>query len=385
MLLSFIVLTLHTLWASPADDYPYHHAVMAEAGDGALKLLDRYHLKQAPCNVSRFYELNDMRQGDPLLKGRKYVLPILIYRYNSVSIRSTIGDDDYDKAVRIQQYNDRLLADNLRRTSYRDSKILWVPHHEIHCADEAKPAAPVAKTFTLPLLGRDHRNIKKKSDDLKGQVFYLVAGHGGPDPGAVGKSGGASLCEDEYAYDVTLRLYKLLWEHGANAYMVIEDKDDGIRDDRILPCDKDEKCNDSKIPLNQRLRLMQRVNYVNALYHKHKKKGVKDQTFISIHVDSRSVNHRQDVFFCHYPTSKSSRQLAEKMQSTFAKNYRKHRRGGNYAGKVTPRSNLYVLKNTAPKAILIELANIQNKSDHQRILQASNRQALANWMLQGLL
>ena len=27
---------------------------------------------------------------------------------------------------------------------------------------------------------------------------------------------------------------------------------------------------------------------------------------------------------------------------------------------------------------------IQNKADHRRIIQASNRQALANWMLEGL-
>ncbi|MBK8503948.1 MAG: N-acetylmuramoyl-L-alanine amidase [Saprospiraceae bacterium] len=101
-------------------------------------------------------------------------------------------------------------------------------------------------------------------------------------------------------------------------------------------------------------------------------------------MDSRSINHRQDVFFCHYPTSKASQQLAETLQQTFAKKYRQYRAGGHYEGEVDPRDNLFVLKNTLPKTVLIELANIQNKSDHRRILQPANRQALANWMLEGL-
>ena len=73
------------------------------------------------------------------------------------------------------------------------------------------------------------------------------------------------------------------------------------------------------------------------------------------------------------------------MQKTFAKKYERYRAGGHYAGEIDDRDNLYVLKNTAPKTILIELANIQNKADHRRIVQASNRQALANWMLEGLM
>ena len=124
---------------------------------------------------------------------------------------------------------------------------------------------------------------------------------------------------------------------------------------------------------------------VNALYRENQGKGFKNQSCISIHVDSRSVNHRQDVFFCHFPNSNPSKKLAEDMQKTFAKKYQKYRAGGHYEGEVDPRSNLYVLRNTLPKTILVELANIQNKSDHRRIVQASNRQALANWMLEGLM
>ena len=44
---------------------------------------------------------------------------------------------------------------------------------------------------------------------------------------------------------------------------------------------------------------------------------------------------------------------------------------------------LYVLRNAAPPAILVELGNIQNAEDQRRFVLDSNRQALANWMLEG--
>jgi N-acetylmuramoyl-L-alanine amidase len=310
----------------------------------------------------------------------------LIYKYNGKSIRSTVGITDYQQAVRIQKYNELMHQEGVRSTDYRDSKILWVPYHELSCATPITPKVSENRTgYHLPILGKKEAEVKIKSNKLKDQVYYIISGHGGPDPGAVGKRGTSMICEDEYAYDVSLRLFKLLLEQGAKAYLIIEDQNDGIRDDEILPCDRDERCRGAEIPLNQAKRLKQRVAEVNALYAQNKKKGYSQQSCISIHVDSRSKNHRQDVFFCYYPTSKSSRSLAETMQKTFAQKYQRYRAGGHYAGEIDDRDNLYVLKNTTPKTILVELANIQNKADHKRIVQASNRQALANWMLEGLI
>ena len=372
-------------FANPGNDnFLYHHQVTAQPGDGAIKLLARYKLNTSNCNLTAFYELNGLGDKDPLLAGKKYYMPVRIYRYNGKSIRSTIGDQNYEKAVRIKNYNEWLTDKNLRRKSYLDSKILWVPHHELNCTTPSK-AKPVAKTsFHLPILGKKYAKVNRESKALQGQVFYLMSGHGGPDPGALGKRSGNRLCEDEYAYDVTLRLYRALIEHGAEAYMIVEDGNDGIRDDEILLCDRDEKVAGADLPLNQLKRLNQRVIQVNQLYKRNKKKGVKKQTCIAIHVDSRGVNHKQDVFFYHHPGSKSSKKLALDMQKTFQNKYKRHRKNNSYSGTVEER-NLYVLKNTLPKALYVELANIQNKSDHRRILQPSNRQALANWLLQGFL
>ena len=364
-------------------NYLYYHQVEAQAGDGPLSLLKRYGLNPSVCNLDQFYELNKLEAESHLQVGQEYYLPILIYRYNGKSIRSTIGDFDYQKALRIQAFNQEILSKNLRKKTYQASRILWVPYEELYCSPLGK-AEKSKRYITENLLGPNHNKIEIKSDRLKNKVFYLMSGHGGPDPGAIGKTGNKLLCEDEYAYDVTLRLYKLLLEQGAQAYMIIEDDNDGIRDDHILPCDQDESCGDKAIPLRQLERLNQRIIQVNKLYRNHLNQGVKDQICLSIHVDSRSIHQRQDVFFCHYPSSNSSKKLAKRLQSTFRDKYRKHRSNGLYEGSVEGR-NFYVLKNTLPPAVLIELANIQNVSDHKRFLLPSNRQALAKWLLEGLL
>src|SRR5690606_778618 len=132
---------------------------------------------------------------------------------------------------------------------------------------------------------------------LKDQVFYIISGHGGPDPGAVYKKDGVTYCEDEYAYDVALRLARNLMQHGAIVHMIVQDND-GIRDDKVLKCDcTEEMFNGSVIPRSQKERLKQRVSMVNTLFNKYKKQGYKAQKAIEIHVDSRNASMRQDVFF----------------------------------------------------------------------------------------
>ena len=56
------------------------------------------------------------------------------------------------------------------------------------------------------LFGKKLDDVQVISNRLQGACFYVVSGHGGPDPGAIGKIGKVELHEDEYAYDVALRL-----------------------------------------------------------------------------------------------------------------------------------------------------------------------------------
>src|SRR5690606_5673630 len=69
--------------------------------------------------------------------------------------------------------------------------------------------------LNVPYFGKTYENLKVKDQQLKGAVYYLLAVHGGPDPGALGKYGPYLLSEDECAYAVTIRLARRLMEHGA--------------------------------------------------------------------------------------------------------------------------------------------------------------------------
>ena len=82
-----------------------------------------------------------------------------------------------------------------------------------------------------PLFGKKLSHVDVTGSSLDGACFYIVSGHGGPDPGAIGRLNGHELHEDEYAYDVALRLARNLMQEGAEVHIIIQDKKDGIRND----------------------------------------------------------------------------------------------------------------------------------------------------------
>jgi len=224
--------------------------------------------------------------------------------------------------------------------------------------------------------------IKVSRRPLSGTVFYLASGHGGPDPGAIGKFGNALLPEDEYAYDVTIRLADLLKRQGATVFMLVQDPNDGIRNDAVLKLDRDEVAYlNQPIPLNQTARLKQTTTAVNKLYASHK---AAYQRFITIHVDSRSQGETIDVFFYHHGNSKVGARLAKHIHQRFKTNYKRYQPARPYSGNVSTRNTLYVVRNSHAPTVFIELGNIQNRLDQRRFLLASNRLALANWMMQGI-
>ncbi|NOY95664.1 MAG: N-acetylmuramoyl-L-alanine amidase [Chlorobi bacterium] len=242
-------------------------------------------------------------------------------------------------------------------------------------------AVSKGSTITYPIFGKKYENVPITSSELKGAVYYLVSGHGGPDPGAMSIYSNKELCEDEYAYDVTLRLARNLIEKGATVYMITRDPNDGIRDESFLKPDKDELCYPGQtIPLNQMKRLRQRKDAVNKLYVKHKGHY---QRMIAIHVDSRSRGENIDVFFYHDKRSNAGKECARNIQKVFQQKYRQHQPSRGYKGTVSSR-NLYVVKNTYPVAVYIELGNINHRRDQQRFIITDNRQAVSNWLTEGL-
>lgn len=378
-----------------AAETPRYYQVTAKPGDGIYALLRRHHLDNHSCNFDQFYKLNNLKKNAHLIVGRNYYLPILIYNFNGKTIRSSIGIDDWDLAVRIQTYNEVMYEEKMRENSFKKDRSLWVPFHELNCPDQdLDVAAPVDNypesttpsggSRSFPIFGPKYANTPLQSNRLRGKVFYIVGGHGGPDPGAIGKRGSYTLCEDEYAYDVALRLCRNLIANGATAYMIVRDVNDGIREDKFLACDTDEVVwGDIPIHRSQKPRLFQRSDVINELYETHRLQGVTEQRVIAIHVDSRSGGERTDVFFYHYPGDDSGRRLAQQMQRSLRQKYKQYQKNRQYHGTVTGR-DLHMLRETIPTSVYIELGNIRNTNDQQRLILAKNRQYLADWLFEGL-
>ena len=236
--------------------------------------------------------------------------------------------------------------------------------------------------LTYKIFGKKYQKVPILDHQLKGAVYYLVSGHGGPDPGAIGYYGRHMLTEHEYAYDVTLRLARRLIQHGAVVYMIIRQKD-GIRDQRYLQAHhRRAVCYpNQKIPLNQLKRLRQRKDAVNKLYIKNKGKF---QRLIVIHIDSRSKGENIDVFFYHDKRSTTGEKMADILQHTLKEKYDYYQPNRGYHGTVSTR-NLYMLKYTYPTTVFMELGNINHKRDQLRFMLASNRQALSEWLTEGII
>ncbi|GCB34000.1 N-acetylmuramoyl-L-alanine amidase family protein [Bacteroides faecalis] len=253
-------------------------------------------------------------------------------------------------------------------------------------SDTALQSAKAVKIGAIknePLFGKALANVKVTSNRLAGACFYVVSGHGGPDPGAIGRVGRHELHEDEYAYDIALRLARNLMEEGAEVRIIIQDAKDGIRDDPYLSNSKRETCMGAPIPLNQVQRLQQRCSKINTLYQKDRK-NYKYCRAIFIHVDSRSKGKQTDVFFYHTLQKPESKRLANNMKDMFEAKYDKHQPNRGFSGTVGGR-NLYVLSHTTPASVFVELGNIQNTFDQRRLVMSSNRQALSKWLMEGFL
>ncbi len=403
----FLLLSTFTLSAQKIE----YLQVVARPGDDVESLLMLYKLDKHACNLTSFYKINELAKNQYLYANQVYFLPIRVFKYDGNSIRSTLGINNWDKAKRIQSYNETVLKSKLRLTDYVSSKILWVPLHELDCQaanvptktelaekpkEKEKPTTSVIDRVTpqtakgnrvFPIFGKKFQHIPLESTKLKGSIYYIVGGHGGPDPGAIGWEGQYKLCEDEYAYDVALRLARQLISHGATVYIITRDPNDGIRTNKYLGCDNDEYCwGNLKMPLNQKERLTQRSGAIRELYEKNKKRGVTYQRAIMIHVDSRNKTERTDLFF-YYPEVDPggvSLKMAKTLQNTIKQKYDTYQKNRGYNGTITSR-DLHMLRETEVPSVYIELGNIRNKADQKRIILDVNRQALAKWLMEGLM
>lgn len=398
----------------PHTTEPSYLRVPLKKAMNITQLLTLYSLNKAICNQEKFLTLNKMTKLDAKLKvGATYILPILIYPFDGKTIRTSLHNNDLPLARRIDSFNKKLYELKLRAQTIQESKTVWVAFNELNCTKNAKKPTQInnenpettpsvdtpqnddstpksmyangekAKSFrNYAIFGKKYARVPLVSNKLKNKIFYIESGHGGPDPGARATLKKRTLCEDEYAYDVALRVARNLIALGATVFIITRDPNDGIRDGEFLLCDKDEQTYPSQIvPAPPKERLFQRSDAINELYDKYEKKGIKDQRLMVIHVDSRSKKEQTDLFLYYKEDDDESKRLATNIRTNLEKRYKKFR---DYNGTVTMR-DLHMLRECKTHTVFIELGNIHNPTDQKRIMISKNRQIIADWLTEGFI
>ncbi|MFW6238759.1 MAG: N-acetylmuramoyl-L-alanine amidase, partial [Halanaerobiales bacterium] len=171
-----------------------------------------------------------------------------------------------------------------------------------------------------------HLKFSRKSGGESGDVIVLDPGHGGFDPGAVGKDG---LREKEVNLEIALQVKDILENSGYNVLMTREE--------------------------DEFISLKQRVDMANE---------ARGRIFISIHCNSANNNHSTgSELFVHPEKIPGSRPLAEAI-------YKMLMEEPGLADRGIKEEEFYVIKNTEMPAILLEIAFLSNS--HEESLLGSD-------------
>lgn len=237
------------------------------------------------------------------------------------------------------------------------------------------------------------RSYKHKSQRLKNWRIVIDPGHGGQDPGAIvsntdGEDRAVHVVEDEYVYDIALRLYKKLKMEGAEVELTVISPNHHIRENLRATItfvhEQNEVYNDERANRKNAFsvrpalaNINQRVRIANQFF-KGAKRG--HTLFISVHADNSPNRPKGPLVIYHERRGKidsRSRTFAQVMQKTLDHPSLPAQIGGR---------NLAVLRNNHAHAeVLVEIRNVHDKGEAWALRFHSRREEDADRIFQGVL
>jgi len=186
---------------------------------------------------------------------------------------------------------------------------------------------------------------------LGNRVVVIDAGHGGVDPGAVGK---ALVLEKDVTLAVSKRLQALIQQGGAKTVMVREDDSDLGTSVGLLKRKRED--------LAQRIQLA---------------KDVQAEVYISIHANSFPNANLTGAQTFYHSDSPESKLLAQSIQ---------HELNSMTNGKRVIKGNqdIYVLKKAHQAAVTVELGFLSNLEEEQLMTTPEYQEKLAIAIYKGL-
>ncbi len=168
-------------------------------------------------------------------------------------------------------------------------------------------------------------------------------GHGGIDPGALGRCNDCDLCENDIALHIGLLLEKALLQAGHTPYMT-------RRIDRTLS-------------------LAARSQFANR-YHA--------DLFVSIHCNAAYQATADGIETWIHPFSTVGRKFADPIQASLMALFPDHKDRG------VKEANFHVLRETAMPAVLVETEFISNPNQADFLSKDENQRRIAQAIVEGI-